>query len=426
MAHPLPILIVGAGQAGATAAASLRALGHDGPIVMVGNEPGAPYERPPLSKAVLIDAAAQERLAIHPAGFHEDKGIELRTGITVTSLDTANAVAHCSDGQSIAYRQVLIATGGSARVLPGAAPGTPRVHYIRTLADAQGLRAALQGAAAITVLGAGFLGLEVASTARALGLDVTVVEPAPRVLARAVPDLFSRWLQERAVRAGVALRLGTPCSAVRPHADHIALTLGDGSEHRTPLLLVAIGQAPEVGLAAASGIALHPVNGGIRVDAQCRTSAAGVFAAGDCTSAHQALLGDELRLESWQNANEQGRIAAAAILGVPAEPAATPWFWTDQFGCNVQMVGLPAAGLRYDCRGDMSADGDAPRFVLIGSDAQARVRHVIAVNAGADLRPLRSLVEQATPCDASRLVDPSVSLRQAVRDALAAAAPALH
>ncbi|VTU40436.1 Anthranilate 1,2-dioxygenase system ferredoxin--NAD(+) reductase component [Variovorax sp. PBS-H4] len=426
MARSLPILIVGAGQAGATAAASLRALGHDGPIVMVGSESGAPYERPPLSKAVLLDAATEQRLAIHPAGFHEAQGIELRTGITVSSLDTANAIAHCNDGQSIAYGQALIATGGSARVLPGAAPGTPRVHYIRTLADAQGLRAALQGATALTVLGAGFLGLEVSSTARAMGLDVMVVEPAPRVLARAVPDLFSRWLQERAVRAGVALRLGTPCSDVRAHADHVALSLGDGSEHRAPLLLVAIGQAPEVALAAASGIALHPVNGGIRVDAQCRTSAPGVFAAGDCTSMHQSLLGDELRFESWQNANEQGRIAAAAMLGVPAEPAATPWFWTDQFGCNIQMVGLPATGLRYDCRGDMSAGAGTPRFILIGSNAQARVRHVIAVNAAADLRLLRSLVERGTPCDASRLVDPSVSLRQAVRDALPAATPALH
>ena len=425
MTNPLPILIIGAGQAGATAAATLRSLGHEGRIVLVGDEPQLPYERPPLSKGVLTDAAMDDKVGIHPAGFHGDKAIELRLGIQVTALDTARAIAHCSNGDRIAYSQALIATGGSARALPALPPGTPRVHYIRTLADAQALRGALQSEPDLTVIGAGFLGLEVASTARTLGLAVTVIESAPRVLARAVPEPFSRWLAERAVNAGVDLRLGLSCSAIEPQDSHISLSLSDGSTHQASRLLVAIGQGPEVALAASSGLALHPQTGGIRVDTKCRTNVSNVFAAGDCTSQHQPLLGEEIRLESWQNANEQARIAAAAMLGVPAEAAATPWFWTDQFDCNIQMVGLPLSGLRYHVRGDVRADVPAPKFVLVGMDSDSRLRHVIAVNAGAELRPLRALVDQGTPCEPAALTNLSIPLRQAVRDAQAAATLAL-
>jgi 3-phenylpropionate/trans-cinnamate dioxygenase ferredoxin reductase subunit len=422
MTNSLPILIIGAGQAGATAAASLRALGYEGPIVVVGDEPHLPYERPPLSKGVLTDAAMDDKLGIHPANFHEAQGIDLRVGVQVTRLDAGGALAHCSNGDQIAFSQALIATGGSARALPALPPGTPRVHYIRTLADAQALRSALHSETDLAVLGAGFLGLEVASTARSLGLKVTVIEAAPRVLARAVPEVFSRWLAERALHAGVDLRLGLSCTAIEAMAGHVALSFSDAGSHRASRVLVAIGQSPEVALAVSSGLALHPQTGGIRVDAQCRTNVFNVFAAGDCTSQHHALLGQEVRLESWQNANEQARIAAAAMLGVAAEAAATPWFWTDQFGCNIQMIGLPLPELRYHVRGEALADVSTPKFVLIGMDSDGRVRHVIAVNAGADLRPLRGLVDAGTPCDPAALTNLSIPLRQAVRDAQAAAA----
>ena len=422
MKNALPILIVGAGQAGATAASALRALGHKGRIVIVGDEPHLPYERPPLSKTVLADSAVDERVGVHPTDFYSDQDIDMRVGVQVRSLDPVAAIAHCSNGESIPFSHALIATGGRARVLRALPPGTPRVHYLRTLADAQELRAVLKSESNLTVLGAGFLGLEVASTARALGLAVTVIEAAPRVLARAVPESFSRWLAERAERAGVVLRLGVSCEVIDSAADHISLSLNDGSVHRATRLLVAIGQAPEVALAEDSGLALHPQTGGIRVDAQCRTSAPNIFAAGDCTSRHVPLLGEETRLESWQNANDQACMAAAAILGAPAPSAATPWFWTDQFGCNIQMVGLPLPGLLYHARGEMRADVEVPRFVLIGADNDARVRHVVAVNAGADVRPLRTLVEHGTPCDPTVLINSSIPLRQAVRDAQASAA----
>ena len=223
-------------------------------------------------------------------------------------------------------------------------------------------------------------------------------------------------------RAGVDLQLDCRCASITPQTDGVAFTLDDGSALHAPLVVVAIGLTPDVALAQASGLDLHPVNRGIRVDAQCRTSAPRIFAAGDCTSQFQPLLGEEIRLESWQSANEQARIAAAAMLGVPTEPAAIPWFWTDQFDCNVQMLGMPALGLEYHLRGNQTLDDATPKFLLLGVDADSRLRHAIAVNAGGDLRQLRALLEQRTPCDTALLRDSTIPLRQLVRDAIAAAA----
>ncbi|VTU17715.1 NAD(P)/FAD-dependent oxidoreductase [Variovorax sp. RA8] len=420
MSHEDPILIVGAGQAGATAAAALRAFGHAGRIVMVGSEQPLPYERPPLSKAVLCDAAMDERIGIHPAGFHADHSIELRLGTVVASIDAARSVAHCSDGEALSFSRCLLATGGRARGLPDLPEGTPGVHTIRTLADAQALRGAMRQGKSLVVLGAGFLGLEIASTARAMGLEVAVLESAPHVLARAVPVAFSQWLEQRVRRTGIDLRLACRCTSIRPCPDGVEIALDDGSALHAALLVVAIGLVPEVELARASGLELNPVNGGIRIDAQCRTSAAHIFAAGDCTSQFQPLLGEEIRLESWQSANEQARIAAGGMLGVATEPAATPWFWTDQFGCNVQMLGMPVPGLTYQLRGSQAPDDATPKFLLLGFDSEARLCHAIAVNAGGDLRQLRALVERRTPCRAAALCDASIPMRQAVRDTVAA------
>jgi 3-phenylpropionate/trans-cinnamate dioxygenase ferredoxin reductase subunit len=420
MSDELPILIVGAGQAGATAAAALRTLGYAARIVVAGREQDLPYERPPLSKGVLSDAAMDARIAIHPPGFHDGQGIELQLGSEVIAIDAARSIAHFDDGRTMAFGRCLLATGGRARTLPGLPEGTTHVHHLRTLADARALREALPAHRSLVVLGAGFLGLEIASSARSLGLDVTVIESAPRVLPRAVPPEFSDWLQRRVRDAGVTLRLSSACASIEPDANGLSITLQDGQRLHAPLLVVAIGLVPEVALAQATGLALHPQNGGIRVDAHCRTSEPTIFAAGDCTSQFQPLLGEEVRLESWQSANEQARIAAAAMLGQPAEPAATPWFWTDQFGCNLQMLGMPRADLRYRWRGAQAAHGATPKFLLVGTDAQERLRHAIAVNAGGELRQLRALLEQAVPIDAALLCDDAQPLRQRVRELLAA------
>lgn len=423
MADADSILIIGAGQSGAVAAAALRDLGHDGPITLIGREAHAPYERPPLSKAVLQSNEAHAQTAVHPSGFYEQRRIGLLTGVEVVRLDPAGHLVHLADGRRLNYHRCLLATGGRARELPTLPRGTAGVHYIRTLDDAAALRASLTPDARVAVIGGGFLGLEVASTARGLGAQVTVLESAPRLLERVLPPALSDWLAERTRHAGVALRLDArmarctrrpdPDDTVPPRA-RFTIELEGDAVIDADVVVVAIGLTPEVSLAAEAGLALDPANGGIAVDADCRSSAPDVYAAGDCASQHRRHLNMALRLESWQNANEQARAAAAGMLGQPAPGEPYPWFWTDQFGCNVQMLGLPQPGLAYACRGTPQSGADVPKFIWLGHRDGVPV-HAIAINAGGDLRQLRVLFEQGLRIDPQRYADETVALKPLVK-----------
>ncbi|GAA0501193.1 NAD(P)/FAD-dependent oxidoreductase [Pigmentiphaga daeguensis] len=411
-----PLVIVGAGQAGAMAARALRELGHAGKVVLIGDEPHAPYERPPLSKAVLADEQPPD-VNLLPEPFLAQSGIVLQPGRRVVRLDAARRELHLDDGAVQAYRACLLATGGDVRVLPALPPGTPGVHYLRTLDDAQRLRAALRTARSLLVTGGGFLGLEIASTARALGLDVTVMELGPALLGRAMPPEVSRWLAARARAHGVRLHLGAQPSGLVPVAGGIAATLADAGVLRADLAVVAVGQVPNVALAREAGLLIDAGNGGIRVDERCRTSAEGVYAAGDCASGRDAATGTHRRLESWQNANEQARIAAAAMLGQDAEPPPPPWFWTDQFGCNIQMLGHGAPGLAYRLRGQFPEGRDPGKAMLFGIEG-GRLVHVIAINAGGDLRAFRSVLGRPLACAPEALADPGIPAKQLARLAL--------
>ncbi|KAF7964328.1 ferredoxin reductase [Cupriavidus sp. UYMU48A] len=403
------------------AAAELRKLGHAERIVMVGGERHAPYERPPLSKAVLAGASQQGQIGVHPPGFYAERDIDLRLGTTVTAIAPSHSVATCADGREIRFSACLLATGGSARTLPDLPPGTPNVHYLRTLDDAARLREAMQRADEVLVIGGGFLGLETASTAVDLGLKVTVLESAGRLLGRAAPAELSDWLAQRVRARGVDLRLGCRIAAMEPLPQGVRVRLADGTTWQVPVLVVAIGLTPDTGLAAAAGLALHPGNGGIRIDEQGRTSAPNIYAAGDCASQFQPLFGAEMRMESWQSANEQARIAATSMLGLQAAPAATPWFWTDQFGCNVQMLGASRDGMRYTWRDTPPGDAASPKFILLGM-LDGRLGHAIAVNAGGDLRQLRPLFGLPVNEHLARLCDAALPLRQIVREVQAEAA----
>lgn len=411
-----PLVIVGAGQAGAMAARALRELGHAGELVLIGDEPHAPYERPPLSKAVLADEQLPD-IGLLPEPFQVQAGVALKTGRRVVRLDPARRELHLEDGTIQPYRACLLATGGDARVLPALPPGTPGVHYLRTLDDAQRLRAALRAARSLLVIGGGFLGLEIASTARALGLDVIVIELGPALLGRAVPPEVSRWLAARARAHGVRLHLGAKLSGLAPGAGGIAATLADAGALRAELAVVAVGQVPSVALAREAGLLIDAGNGGIQVDARCRTSAEGVYAAGDCASGFDAATGTHRRLESWQNANEQARIAAAAMLGQDAEPSPPPWFWTDQFGCNIQMLGHGAPGLTYRLRGQLPEGREPGKALLFGTDGD-RLVHAIAINAGGDLRAFRGVLGRTLACPPQALADPAIPAKQLARLAL--------
>lgn len=418
-----PIVIVGGGQAGATAAAQLRAFGYSGPVLIIGDEHYAPYERPPLSKTMLSNAGAVSDLRIHADDFYAEQKIDLRLGRVAIKLDTTQHTLSFDDGSTTAYSQCLIATGGSPRLIPGLDPAMPRVHYLRSAADALRLQGALQQQRSVLIVGGGFLGLELASTARTRGLRVTVLEGAPRLLSRVVPAEFSEWLLERVRAAGVDVRLGANCESFEVTDEGVTARLADGDAVHGEMIVVAVGMIPSTALAQASGIASNDRNGGIRVDAHCRTSALDVYAAGDCASQYHPHLLEEARLESWQNANEQARVAAAAMAGVDTGPLIAPWFWTDQFGCNLQMLGMPSADLTYFRRAAVSTDDDAPKFLLLGATEVGVLKHAIAVNAGGDLAQLRSLINGRRPCDPIRMCDTSQPLRQSVRSAMAGNVP---
>ncbi|AZW28957.1 pyridine nucleotide-disulfide oxidoreductase [Bordetella bronchiseptica GA96-01] len=414
------IVIVGAGQAGAVAAASLRQLGYRGGLTLVGQEAHPPYERPPLSKAVLQGTATHAEAAVHPAGFYAENDIALLTGTAVAALDPAARTVRLADGRTLAYDRCLLATGGHARELPALPRGRAGVHYIRTLDDALDLRAALRPGVRAAVIGGGFLGLEVASTARELGAEVTVIENGSRLLERALPAIVSDWLAERVRASGVDLRLGGAIAAIGDGPPY-AITLADGTQVNADLIVVSIGLAPEVALARQAGLPLDD-NGGICVDSQARTADPHVYAAGDCASQPRACLGTAARFESWQNANEQARAAAAAMLGLAPAAEPYPWFWTDQYGCNIQILGLPQPGLRYVCRPQTDPQA-APRVLWIGLRDGVPC-HGIAVNAGGDLRQLRVLFERGIPVDPHRLADPAEALKPLVKAWQAAVAVA--
>lgn len=401
------------------AAMALREHGFAGRLTLLGREIHAPYERPPLSKEVLC-ATQEPAIGVIAHDLYRDRAIDWQAGAEAVALDAARHEIALSDGRTLAYDRCLLATGGSARELTGLPRDTPGVHYVRTLDDARRLRAALTPGIRVAVIGGGFLGLELASSARKLQADVDVLEAAPRLLDRFLPPAGSAWLAARVRDTGVRLHLGAGLKAVRREAGSahaLQLEPDTGLPVAADVVVVAIGLTPETTLARQAGLAIDPTNGGIRIEADCSTSEVDVFAAGDCASQHRAIVAMHARFESWQNANEQGRCAAAGMLGLPPPPAAYPWFWTDQFDCNIQMLGLQAPDLAYVLRGDPHAQ--AAKAIWLGHRQGVPV-HAIAVNAGGDLRQLRTLFEGGVAIDPAAFGDPSIALRSQVKAALQA------
>ncbi|SAK96246.1 NAD(P)/FAD-dependent oxidoreductase [Caballeronia ptereochthonis] len=396
------VLIIGAGQAGARAAEALRMHGFEGRVVLVGDERHAPYERPPLSKDVLVaqDDADCFKGWVHAAELYRDSRIEWLND-RVLQLDTQRHVATLERGGELRYDHCLLTTGGHARQLPGVPEG-PHTFYLRTLDDAMRLRARLTTARSVAVIGAGFLGLEFAASARTRGLDVSVFESASSLLSRALPPAFSERLRAKHETHGVRFIFGAKQLQVKGHATGVQVDSANFD-----LCVIAIGQEPNDELAKAAGIA---TGNGIGVDRHCRTSAPDVYAAGDCANFPYGASDRATRLESWQNAQEQALVAARNIVGEAATYAPTPWFWTDQYDWNIQMLGMPDTAVDQWIE-RAGADG---KTVLMGLRDGVIVQ-ALAINQGGELRAIRRLVEEATPVDAGMLADPTVKLRQLER-----------
>ena len=347
-----PIIIVGAGQAGAQAVQSLRQGGYQGALMMVGNEPHLPYQRPPLSKKFLTGETDEERLQLRPAALYQELDVDLRLGVAATQLDTTHHRLRLADGEILPYSKLLIATGMRARPLSVPGIDLPGVVTLRSLMDAARIRRALQPGQTVVVIGGGYIGLEVAAIARGMGLDVTVLEAAERVLGRVVAPDVSRYFTELHRGHGVDLRTATGVIAIAGRERTEAVVLADGTRLPADFVLLSIGAVPETSLAEVAGL---DVRDGILVDDQARTSAPDVFAAGDCARFQSARFDRSIRLESVQTAIDQAKAAAEAMLGGTPAYDPVPWFWSDQYDVKLQIVGLSQGHDRIEIDGDPAA-----------------------------------------------------------------------
>lgn len=336
------VLILGAGQAAAWAAHTLRAEGFTGEIIVVGREVHLPYERPYLSKGLLLGEQVPADGQIFGAVQWQELAVELRLGTEAVELDLHRQDATLANGSVIGWDRLLICTGGRARVLSDDAA---EALQVRTIDDSIALREAFANAESVGIVGGGWIGLEVASAARAMGLAVTLIEQAPVLCERVLPHPASEWLEQLHRAQGVRLQLGAaPRSIVRDDRGYL-LTFADGFVTEVNALVAGVGMVANDELAKEAGLACE---GGIRVDSFCRTSHPHVFAAGDVAVAPNTLAGRPLRLESWQNAQEQGAVAARNMLGKVESYDPLPWFWSDQFGHRLQVAGMPRQADRCD------------------------------------------------------------------------------
>ena len=358
------VLIIGAGHAGGTAAALLRQYGHDGPVVLAGEEAAPPYQRPPLSKAWLKGEADLEALLLRPESFYVEQDIDLRTGVTATSIDPAGQTVTFADGTVEAYDALILATGSTARrlAIPGA--DRPDLLELRTLADAEKLKAALGPGKRLAVVGGGYVGLEAAASARALGAEAVVIERMDRVLARVASHTLSAFFTDYHRKHGVEILTSAEVTAF----EDAGVRLADGRLIEADAVLVGVGALACEGLARAAGL---PCLNGVVVDGEARTSDPAIWAIGDVTYRPVPVHGGAMhRLESVPNALEQAKQAASAIVGRPAPAAEVPWFWSDQYDLKLQIAGLPNDADRQVVRGDVAA-GTFAVFHLMGIASSA-------------------------------------------------------
>ena len=399
------IVVVGGGQAGGQAVDSLRREGFDGEIILVTAENHPPYQRPPLSKDYLAGRHDLDRVLLRPEAFYAESSVELVTGTRVAAIDPAAHRVELETGRTLGYDRLLLATGSRVRRLDGM-PGSDLegVHYLRTVDDSDRIRAAMESAERVVVVGGGYIGLEVASVAIEAGRAVTVVEALPRLLSRVATGELATFYADLHRSRGVDLRLGASVSRFRGEGGAVRwVELADGSEVPANLVVAGIGIEPVTDLARAAGI---DCDNGIAVDSGCRTSAPDIFAAGDCTSHPNAFFGRRVRLESVPNAMEQGRVAAATMLGEDRAYESEPWFWSDQHGVRLQMAGLSQGADRTVIRGEFGGDSFITFHlrdgVLIGADA---------VNGAREFIFCRRLIAARGRPDPEALADPSVPVR---------------
>lgn len=404
------IIIIGAGQAGGEAAQRLRQAGFQGDITLIGEEPVPPYQRPPLSKKYLMGELSMDRLLLRPASVYAEEGVALLPGVRAVWIDRTHKRVRLEGGRELGFDALILATGARPRNLPLVGADLPGSHLLRTAADVDAIRPRFVSGAKLVVIGAGYIGLEVAAVARKLGLEVTIVEAAPRPLARVTsPEVAGFFLDEHTAQ-GVRFVLGGQPALIKGTERVAGVGLADGTEIAADVVVAGIGVNPETTLAQQCGLR---VENGIVTDAQCRTDDPNVFAIGDCAARPMAQYdGRVSRLESVHNAIEGAKIVAAAIMG-QSQAIETPWFWSDQYDLKLQIAGLFQGYDQVVVRGDMSERAFAA-FYYKG----ARLIAVDAVNRPAEFLGAKMLIQNNRTLPPGLIADTSRPMKELVASAL--------
>ncbi len=399
------IVIVGAGQAAAQACASLRLFGFEGDITLIGEEAALPYQRPPLSKAYMKGELAEERLYFKPEAWYQDQNIDTILSMRATRIDRSSQTVELEHGGSVSYDALIIATGSHPRALPVEGADLDGVFDLRDLADVERIRPRMIAGQKLVIVGAGYIGLEAAAVARQMGLDVTVLEMESRVLARVTSPVMSDFFEAEHTRQGVSVRTGARLSSLAGADGQVTTAvLADGTELEADMVLVGIGILPNVELAEEAGIAC---SNGILTDRDARTNDSRVFAAGDCAARPLVHYGRKGRLESVHNAIEQGKLAAAAIMGKPRPQEDCPWFWSDQYDLKLQIAGLSQDYDETVVRGDIDARKFAVFYLQNG-----KLIAVDAVNSPPEFLASKKLIMTGARLAPETLSDTSQSMKE--------------
>jgi 3-phenylpropionate/trans-cinnamate dioxygenase ferredoxin reductase subunit len=401
------IVIAGAGQAAVQTVDALRRRGYAGQLTVVGDEPWLPYQRPPLSKKYLAGSLERERLLIRPPQFFADHQVAAHLGLRITELEPRERRVRLDDGRVLGYDALVLATGSHPRRLP--IPGTDLtgVHYLRTIADSDRIRAECRHGARLVIIGGGYIGLEVAATARELGMEVTVLEMADRVMNRVTGPEVSAFYTAEHTRHGVQIRCNETVRALRGAAGHVHTVLTEqGGEYPADAVVVGVGVAPTDELASAAGLECE---NGVVTDAHCRTSDQAIWAAGDCASHLNRQYGKHLRLESVDNAFEQGNTVALNLLGTPTPHDKLPWFWSDQFDLKLVIVGVSHGYDTTVMRGDPRTHSFSVCYLRAGE-----LIAIDSINSPKDQMAARKLIAAHVRPNIAKLADAAIPLKDAV------------
>jgi 3-phenylpropionate/trans-cinnamate dioxygenase ferredoxin reductase subunit len=407
MANQQTFVIVGANLAGGRAAFALRQEGFEGRVVLIGAEPEPPYERPPLSKEYLRGDVAKEKLFIARPEAYDEQAIELQLGLRAKAFDPAAHTVELENGERIGYDKLLLATGGYPRELDVPGAGLEGIYELRTLADSERIGAELRHGRRLTVIGAGFIGAEIAASAQMKGLDVTVVEMLPVPLVRALGPEMGGIYADIHRDHGVHLYTNEAIERFEgaTHIERVVTSTGRSID--CDFVVVGVGIVPASELAAQAGL---EVDNGIILNEYCETSAADVYACGDVANYYHPLLGHRLRVEHWSNAQNQGIAAAKSMLGLREPYADIPWFWSDQYDLNLQYVGHAVRWDEVVLRGNV-AERKFTAFYIEGG----RLRAALTVNRHRDIRPSRDLIRNGMPVESAKLKDEGIELKSLIQ-----------